>query len=354
MTEILAPPTAFTAPGVDDHDGPLICREIVAVTHDVKSFVFERPDGALLTFLPGQYLTLQAFVDGVAMERCYTISSSPSRPERIAITVKRMPDGPVSNWLHDNLAVGDRVLAVGPLGSFSHHLHAAKKYAFLSAGSGITPLMSMVRTIGDSADDVDVAFLHCARTPQDIIFREELAAIATDPRVAVATVCESDDDEQWSGPLGRLTLPMLLTLIPDLLDREIFICGPAPFMAAVDDMLDLLGIESRRRHQESFTLGGPPKVSATQSGAPTHRVEFARSGPVVDCDDGSTLLAAASRAGLTMPSSCGEGVCGSCKVGLLSGTVDMAHNGGIRPREIADGKILLCCSRPTDDVVIDA
>lgn len=355
MTDMLTPPTLAAHRWIDDHDGPLVCRQIVDVTHDVKSFVFERPDGASLTFLAGQYLTVRVDVDGVPMERCYTISSAPTRPVHVAITVKRIPGGPVSAWLHDNLAEGDHITASGPLGRFSHSVHAADKYLFLSAGSGITPTMSMVRTICDAPDDADVAFVHCARTPRDIIFREELDAISADARVAVAAVCEDDaPGEVWTGPRGRIGLPTLLTLVPDLLDREIFTCGPPAFMRAVNEMLDMVGIEPERRHEESFTLGGAPVITDRPVSGVTRRVEFLRSGRVVECDEDSTLLAAAAREGLAMPSSCGEGVCGTCKFSLVSGRVDMQHNGGIRPREVAEGKILLCSSRPTEDVVVDA
>lgn len=358
MTETLLHTSSSMSDWADAVDGPLVVSEIVEITHDVKSFVFERPDGPPLSFLAGQYLTFRFDVDGTPVERCYTISSPPMQSERLAITVKRVPDGPVSNWLHDRLRVGDAVHATGPLGRFSHALHPAEKYLFLSAGSGITPLMSMLRTVHGGADPIDVTFVHCAHSPRDIIFRDKLAAIAPDPeppQLRVAVVCTDDAPyEEWQGPRGRLTLPTLLTLVPDLLDREVFTCGPPGFMTAAGEMLDLLGIAATRRHTESFVLdrSAPPDHDAFST--VRHRVEFRRSGRVLDCDEQTPLLAAAARQGLALPSSCGEGMCGTCKSGLISGRVDMQHAGGIRPREVQQGKILLCCSTPTEDVVIDA
>lgn len=361
----------------DDFDGTLTCVEITRVTHDVTSFGFELPGGVGLLFEPGQYLTLSLVIHGQPVERCYTISSSPANPARPTITVKRQPGGPVSTWLHDHLRVGDTVRAAGPYGLFSTATHPAEKYLFLSAGSGITPLMSMTRALRDglgpaagAGDLADIVFVHCARTPADIIFRAELEELAARGEAAVTVLCQQDSaHETWDGPRGRLSLAALLTAAPDLLDREIFTCGPPAFMAVVREHLDLVAADPARCHQESFILdaGAPPDPESPSAasdeavGAPpdgaaatTYRVTFRQTGRVIDCPSTMPVLTAAAEAGITMPSSCGEGVCGTCKNTLLSGRVDMQHAGGIRPREIADGKFLLCCSRPLEDLEIDA
>lgn len=340
---------------VDEVDGPLQIVEITDVTHDVKSFTLSHPDGTPLDFAPGQYLTLRFDLDGEPVERCYTISSAPSSSPLLTVTIKRVAEGPVSSLAHERLQVGDTVHALGPHGVFSHTLHQATKLLFLSAGSGITPLMSMLRSIRDSDAEMDVAFVHFARSPRDLIFRAELEAAAADPRISVSLICDRDDEEEaWAGVRGRLSLPILLGEVPDLLDREAFTCGPPGFMAAAAEFLDLLGIGADRLHAESFDLSGgaPPAEQPTVTGI-QHRVEFAKSGTVVDCDESTTILSAAAQAGLTLPSSCGEGVCGTCKFSMLAGKVDMQHGGGIRKREIEAGKILLCSSKPQEDIVID-
>lgn len=362
MTELLTRaaettnPSAGAARWFDEIDGSLECSGIVDVTHDVKSFAFQLPAGGLLRFRPGQYLTFVFDIDGAEIERCYTISSPPTRPELLTITVKRVPGGPVSNWLHDQLAVGDRVRASGPYGTFSMAEHPAPRYLFLSAGSGITPMMSMTRTLSDRPDPTDVVFVHNARGPDDIIFRDELDALAARPGLAIATICEGDSpSERWEGPRGRLTLPILSAVAPDLLDREIFSCGPPPYMTAVRELLARAGVDPARCHQESFVLGADaPERSEPGTVTERYTVELRRSGREITCDAGTTILEAAQQAGMTLPSSCGEGVCGTCKSALLHGRVDMQHAGGIRPREIADNKVLLCCSRPLDNLVIDA
>lgn len=339
----------------DDLDDTLVCAEVADVTHDVRSFVLRPAQPVAYRFQPGQHLTLTVEMEGRAVSRCYTIASSPWRPDELTITVKRVPGGLVSNWLHDHLRPGDPVTVDGPLGRFSTAHHPAEKYLFLSAGSGITPLMSMLRTIHGAREPVDVVFVHHARTPADIIFRDELRVIeAEQPGVRVVVVCEDDAErERWTGPRGRVKLPMLLDVAPDLIDREVFTCGPAPYMEAVRGLLARAGADPDRCHEESFDLAAGPAPVTTSTG-PTYTVELRRSGRTVECDESTTVLAAAARAGLSLPSSCQQGMCGTCKTTLVSGRVEMNHAGGIRPREIAQDQILLCCSTPREDLVLDA
>lgn len=350
--------------GIDER---VVCTRVDVVTHDVTSFALARAGGAPLAFEPGQYLTVTVVVDGAELQRCYTISSPPTRAGELTITVKRVPGGPVSNWLHDHLAVGDTLPVTGPSGSFSLARHPAARYLFLSAGSGITPGMSMTRMLADRADradraghtdPADVVLVHSARTPDDIIFRRELEAIAARPGFAVTAVCEADSlDEPWAGPRGRLSLRTLLRLAPDLHRREVFTCGPPGYMASVREMLAAAGVDPARCHEESFDLGQPstpPSAPAKEHLAASHAVQLRRSGRTIACATGESILAAALRAGISPPSMCGEGVCGTCKTGLLAGDVDMRHAGGIRRREIDRGQILLCCSTPLGDVEVDA
>jgi len=337
-------------------DEALTCTQVIEVTHDVKTFVLAPDDLRPLAFRPGQHLTLSLEIDGVPMQRCYTISSAPTRPGPLEITVKRVPGGPVSNWLHDRLVPGGRIWATGPHGEFSHTRHPAGKYLFLSAGSGITPLMSMLRTLMDSGP-ADVVFVHSARTPDDIIFRDELEAIAARGDVTVTVICEDDSStEVWQGTRGRLGLRTLI-MVPDLHAREVFTCGPPGYMTATRELLSQAAVEPTQCHEESFDLTA--RAGSTDDDAPDiassqrYAVEFRRSGFSVECGDQETLLHAAHRAGLKPPSMCTEGMCGTCRSSLLAGQVDMQHAGGIRQRDIDQGEILICCSKPLGDVVVD-
>ena len=345
----------------DPFEEELVCTAVLPVTHDVATFELTSPEGRLFGFRPGQYLTISVDASGVPLERCYTISSAPTRPESLTITVKRTPGGPMSNWLHDHLEVGARVRVSGPLGDFTLDAHPATRHLFLSAGSGITPLMSMTRTLHDLSGPHDVVFVHSARSPADIVFRNELEEMhASGTGIRVATVCEADSgDPTWHGAIGRLNRTMLDRLVPDLHEREVFVCGPPPYLEAVHALLDEAGVDPSRVHRESFVLGslGAPadlRPADASTEVASYAVELRRSGRTITCDGRTTVLEAAAQAGITLTSSCGEGVCGTCKTTLLAGTVDMQHGGGIRPREIAQQQVLLCSSRPLEDLVVDA
>lgn len=358
-------------PWNDSIEGALVCVDVRQETHDVKTFRLRPPFPRRYRFQPGQCLTLTVTIDAREVQRCYTIASSPLRPSELEITVKRTPGGVVSSWLHDRVRPGDTLSVTGPMGRFSTAEHPAGRYLFLSAGSGITPLMSMTRAIhergtglghGVAGQEADVVFVHCARSPADIIFRDELRRIAArDPQIRVVAVCEDAPGERWTGLRGRLTRPMLESVVPDLVAREVFTCGPPPFMEAARTILAEVGVDPGRTHEETFVFpgaaagqGAGAETSTNGAAAPTYSVELACRGRTIECDAGTPILQAAARAGVTLPSSCGEGVCGTCKTTMLAGSVDMDHAGGIRPREIAQNKILLCCSTPLEDLVLEA
>jgi glycine betaine catabolism B len=343
-----------------DADNMLVCCQIRQETADVKSFFFRPEKPAMFKFLPGQFITLELEINGEKVNRCYTISSAPTRPHTISITVKRQPNGVVSNWLHDHLKVGSKISVLGAAGEFSSVLASAKQYLFLSGGSGITPLMSMARAFHDLAEDADIAFVHSARTPADIIFRQELDLMQfNQPHFKAAYICEKAD-ANWVMPTGYLNLDLLKKIAPDFLQREIFTCGPAPYMAAVRALLASAGFDMAHYHEESFnfaelTAGEPTEIIADSSvadGSP-FKIQLTKSGVTIDCAPNQFILDAALAAGLRLASSCRKGLCGTCKSKLISGKVDMKHGGGIRPREIEQGLFLPCCSKPLENCVIE-
>ncbi|WP_134724909.1 hybrid-cluster NAD(P)-dependent oxidoreductase [Paracoccus luteus] len=339
----------------------LECAMVVPETADTATFTFRAPSGAWFDFQPGQFLTLDLPLPGGNVQRTYTISSSPSRPLSIGITVKAQPDSVCGRWMLDHLRPGTRIRAFGPAGVFSNHRHPAGKYLFISAGSGVTPMMSMTTWMWDSGEMPDIVFVHAARTPSEIIFRQRLEGMADRvPGLQLRfTVEETDPFRAWSGYRGRLNQIMLGLMAPDYLDREVFCCGPEPFMQAVRDMLGALGYDMDRYHQESF--GAPARteaeVPALDDVVPdeTARAEvvFAMSGVAARCTETDTVLAVAKASGLNIPSGCTFGLCGTCKVMKTGGEVHMVHNGGITEDEIAEGWILACCSHPLGRVVVE-
>lgn len=355
-----------------EEDDVLVVRQVRPETHDVKTFVLAPKTPRRFAYQPGQFLTLELEIGGEKLNRCYTIASAPTRPGTIAITVKRVPGGPVSNFLHDTLVAGSEIRAVGPMGDFTCLAHPAPKYLFLSGGSGITPLMSMARSFHDLAEPRDIVFVHAARSPADIVFRDELGLMARNqPSFRFAPICEGDAPfERWTGFRGRLTPALLKEIAPDFLQREVFICGPSPFMAAARTILKDAGFDMARHHEESFNFAelaaAEPEVAAEVIAAeaaieagpavatvPVYKVEFAKSKRVVEVPADVFVLEAARRAGMRLPSSCTKGMCGTCKSKLVSGTVEMKHAGGIRQREIDAGMVLICCAKPTSDLVIE-
>ncbi|MBL4295737.1 hybrid-cluster NAD(P)-dependent oxidoreductase [Vibrio fluvialis] len=344
------------------------CVKAIQETWDTKTFCFMADLPIMFFFKPGQFVTLELEIDGEQVFRSYTISSSPSVPYSFSITVKRVPGGFVSNWIHDHMEEGSELAVHGPVGEFNSIDFPSEKILLLSGGVGITPVMSMARWAYDTNSDVDVAFVHSARTPRDLIFHRELEVMSS--RISnfhLHLICERlESGQNWSGYRGYLDEAKLRMMAPDFMEREIFCCGPAPYMKAVRNMLQQVGFDMDRYHQEAF--GPTPEeieeqvvhdaeMAAEEADAilPSDLIEvaFTNSDKSVHIAPGETVHAAAARAGLTIPKACGMGICGTCKVKKVSGNVEMLHNGGITDEDVAEGYILSCCSIPTDNVIVE-
>ena len=330
-------------------DDAFVCRAVRSVAPQVKTVVLAPRQASMIKFEAGQYVTIEFDVDGRSIDRCYTIASPPTRPGTIAFTVKRTEGGIVSRWLYDGGLVPGSVVRVGePQGEFTLAAHPSPAYLLLTAGSGITPALSILRTLYDLGDTCDIVLVHSQRRLADVPYRAELDWMARHvPGLRVHYLCSEES--------GRLTPSALASLVPDAAAREVLACGPSSYRAAAREAAVEIGCAAGRFHEESFSFeeARPLAPSTATSGATaSFRVEFREHGVTLDCSPDTTLLDAAAAAGLTLPSSCAQGLCGTCKSTLISGEVDMQHNGGIRPREIAAGKVLLCCSRPKTDLVV--
>lgn len=339
--------------------------EVIGVTDeapDVKTFTFRSDAQTWFRYKPGQFVTLELPTAGGPVMRTYTLSSSPSRPFSVSVTVKAQPGSIGTRWMFDNLKPGATIKAIGPMGDFTHHNHPASKYLFISAGSGITPMMSMLRWLSDCAPWTDVAFVNCARRPEEIIFRKELELLGMQmPGLTLGFLIEerSASRESWFGHMGRIDAIRLPLLSPDFYEREVFCCGPDPFMRAVRGMLEAAGFDMKHYHQESFGAPPPemvtlPAASPDAAGEATLAIRFADSDVDTQCVAGQTVLQAARAGGVRISAACEFGLCGTCRVRKISGDVEMNHNGGILDEEIAEGFILACCSRPLSALEIEA
>ncbi|MGQ7960587.1 glycine-betaine demethylase subunit GbcB [Pseudomonas sp. SP16.1] len=343
------------------------CVKVIQETWDVRTFCFMAEQPVLFFFKPGQFVTLELEIDGQPIMRSYTISSSPSVPYSFSITIKRVPGGKVSNWLHDNLNEGDELPVHGPVGMFNAIDFPAERVLFLSGGVGITPVMSMARWFFDTNANVDMVFVHSARSPKDIIYHRELEHMASRiNNFSLHLICEKHGlGEAWAGYRGYLNQRMLELIAPDFMEREIFCCGPTPYMSAIKHLLQGNGFDMSRYHEEAFGPTPPEirqevkELAAEAAEAPElpladlHQVEFVSTGKSIRVAPGETVHAAAAKLGLHIPKACGMGICGTCKVLKTSGEVEMEHNGGITDEDVAEGYILSCCSVPKGDVAID-
>ncbi len=344
------------------------CVRVINETWDVKTFCFNAEQPVMFFFKPGQFVTLELEIDGEQVMRSYTISSSPSVPYSFSITVKRVPGGRVSNWLHDNLNVQDELAVHGPVGNFNCMDNPSEKVLFLSGGVGITPIMSMARWYFDTNADVDMVFVHSARTPKDIIYHRELEHMCSRvPNFGLHVICERTEiGHAWPGYRGYLDQTKLDMIAPDFMQRRIFCCGPTPYMRAIKELLKANNFDMDFYHEESF---GATPTEITQDAieqaeiavkeaedivqSELFTVEFTDSGMSIQAMPGETVHAAASRLGLNIPKACGVGICGTCKVRKTSGEVETAHNGGITDEDLADGYILSCCSVPSSNVRLE-
>lgn len=351
------------------------CVRTIDETPDVKTFTFVAEPFVEFTYQPGQFVTLELEINGKTIKRPYSISSTPSRPHSLDITVKRAtppnidaPPGLVSNWLHENLQVGSQVKIGSPLGDFSCVERPDSKILFISAGSGITPMMSMSRWLLDTNAGSDIIFFHSARTTSDIVFRQELELMTSrySNFKLATTLTRQDSNSSSGGRIGRFDKSMLQAIAPDFAERSVYVCGSEAFTKQVKAMLKELEFPMENYYQESF--GKPkekkkdikkdnqiqlqvtltPKERATVSQAPETLV-LAKSGLEIAYNSPDTILETAEREGVQLPHMCKMGACQKCKLRLLEGEVRYDQD-----PECEEGHILTCIAQPVGRVVIEA
>jgi ferredoxin-NADP reductase/mono/diheme cytochrome c family protein/uncharacterized protein YjeT (DUF2065 family) len=329
--------------------------QVTPQTPDTKTLRFAVGGTRKLDALPGQFLTFAFLFDGKKETRCYSICSSPARTGYVEITPKRVNNGCVSVFLNDRAAGGLTVEATGPSGQFFLDPARDKKIVLLAAGSGITPMMAMLRYLDDLCLDTQATLLYCVRTGRDIIFHRELDELQARLKAFRYHVLVSQPDPEWRGPQGHISRDFIREAVPELEARAFFLCGPPPFMDAARRILTELGVEPKRIQQETFGgAGAEPKPPQAQSPALQFVLEFARSGKAGVIREGQSLLEAAGEAGVSIPSACRQGQCGTCKTRLLEGDVWMAAEQGLDPESKARGFVLTCVGHARGNTKLDA
>ena len=335
--------------------------DIIEETHDAKTFCLAGESPLLFSYHPGQFITFILNINGQEVKRSYSMSSSPSRPHLLEVTIKRVPGGLVSNWFYEQVKLGDSFTVKGPSGKFTCFKYPSRKMLFIGAGSGITPLVSMSRWIADTASDVDVKLLASFKSPSDIIFRKEFELWAARKRnfqVAITLTSNWHGTDYWTGFTGRISEHMLNVFAPDLYDRHVFMCGPEPFSDGVKKLLRDTGFNLANLHTESF--GSGRSAQGSKGGGKTlelkgalHKVTFAKSGITVDCDEHVSLLELAEANGIEIEYSCRAGSCGACEV-KCKGDTKMSEECAIDAKTKAAGFIYACCTQTLGDLELDA
>ncbi|MDX2059712.1 MAG: 2Fe-2S iron-sulfur cluster-binding protein [Gemmatimonadales bacterium] len=312
------------------------------------------------TFVPGQFLNVAFWIGGARMIRSYSISSSPTRREYVELTVKREPRGAVSRHIVDLLKVGDLIEAAGPVGKFTFDGTEADSVVLISAGVGITPMVSVTRYLTERAWAGDIFFIFTCRTPADFILGNEVATLQrANPKLHVAVTMTRSEGTGWKGPRGRITKELLTQTVPDLASRRIQLCGPLPMMEATKAILAELGVPPENLKTEQFGAVKPAPAAAGIALKPTAPatgplVTFSTNNKSARIHADQTVLELSEELGIGIDFSCRIGTCGVCKVKMTSGEVDQAVQDALDDDDKANGIILACQAKPKSDIAVEA
>ncbi len=355
--ELQAIRDAAAAHRADGRHRAALILKVVAVRRETRNAVvldFEAADGAAVAFRAGQFFTLRADIDGREIRRSYSVCSDPASG-RLAVCVKRVSGGLMSNWLNDNAAPGMLLSADGPQGRFGAELRAddERELILIAGGSGITPLLSMLKTaLGQGRRDVHLIYAN--RGVRSVIFKGELDELAArHSRLRVTHVIERPS-KRWSGRVGRLTSESLRELLPGSADRDMYVCGPEGMMESVRLHGERSGWEPSSLHFEHFVDQSSTVTERTPGvELQPRRVVMRASGRSFDVQPGETLLEAGLRAGAPMQFSCTMGGCASCRVSVKSGTFHMPEPHCLTGEEMAAGDCLACIAQPLSDLELN-
>ncbi len=357
--------TAESAPRAAQRFHKLRVAEVRRETPSAVSVAFEVPAALrdVFVFRPGQYLTLRARIDGAEVRRCYSICVPPAAGE-LRVAIKHVTGGVFSTHANRTLAAGDLLDVLPPEGRFAADALGddaatrARRHLAIAAGSGITPIVSILAAMLEREPASEALLLYGSRTTPEILFRDALEDLKDRYLDRLAIVHVLSREEQDLGVFaGRLDEGKIARLVrgwaaPSAIDAA-YICGPEGLIAAAEKRLGELGVPPERVHVERFVLAGEPvRVAApiVASDAPAFaRARVIHDGKTTEVPiaEGEAVLDAAIRAGLDLPWSCRAGMCCTCRARLVEGAAEMRQNFSLEPWEMAAGFVLTCQAVPT-------
>ena len=348
---------------------PLKVVEIIRETSDANTVVFAKPADGSFDYQPGQYLTLKFDIKGESVRRAYSLCSSPITDPNLAVTVKRVENGLVSNYVGDNVKAGDTVEVLPPMGNFKVDLNPSTShhYILLGGGSGITPLMSIIKSVLQVESNSKLTLIYANRDENNIIFHKELQDLTASNPSRLKVIYSIDQaSPTWSGMTGLPTRQVLLGILNDIvgsdsLPKTYWLCGPQGMMAESEAALSFLGVQKDDIKKESFTAkladpAAPAKAPAAEGKAGDYTIKVTLDGETeeVFVKQNQTILDAVIDKGMDPPYACQMGVCCTCRAIVTSGSVEMEEDEGLSDAEIEEGYVLTCQSHPmTADVELE-
>jgi len=334
----------------------LTVSEIIEETASSRTLRLISANGILPPFQAGQYINIFVNLAGIRSSRPYSIASSPAQTAYYDVTVRRVEDGFVSNYLLDEVKIGDTFTSTSPAGLFYYNpLFHGKDLVFLAGGSGITPFMSMIREVTDRGLARKITLIYGSRDADDIIFREELEDCAQRHDNFTFRPVISEPAPSYRGHTGFITADLMREVLGDIQNKMFYLCGPEEMYTFCLSELEKLGVPRKKIRQEVF---GPPTNVTEEPGWPTEVRGDAtftvaiRGGASIPARADEPLMISLERAGITIPTSCRSGECSLCRTKLLSGEVFQPRGAKVRKSDRQFGYIHACMAYPLKDLEI--
>lgn len=345
-------------------------KDVRTETNDCVSIAFEIPEELQETFryVQGQYLTIRKEIEGEDLRRSYSICSSPLEVGELRVAVKKVPEGRFSTFANTSIQINDQLEVMPPMGRFYTELDPsnAKHYVAFTAGSGITPILSILKTALATEPNSRFTLFYGNRHTSSIIFREELSDLKNRylDRLGLYYLLsrEEQSSDLFNGRLNGKKCEQFCNVLfePEEVD-EFFLCGPADMIAEVTDTLRDRGVDKSKVHFELFTTPGQKTAGKSEA-------EVVDQGPQVDSkvkvildgdevvfplsSNGDNILDAALKAGMDVPFACKGAVCSTCRARVTEGEVRMDMNYALEEDELERGFVLTCQSHPTSEKVV--